>query len=66
MIIIKHNRGLSTLYGHCHRLHVRTGQRVRRGQVIAQVGSTGRATAPHLHFEVRRNYKPRNPAEYLP
>jgi len=57
-IIIDHGGGVSTVYGHCSRLMVKAGQNVRRGHVIAAVGSTGLATGPHLHFEIRRNGKP--------
>jgi len=53
LIRIKHAGGLATAYGHSAVLHVRTGDRVRAGQVIAATGSEGRSTGPHLHFEVR-------------
>lgn len=52
---IKHNNTYSTLYGHCSELHVSTGQKVKQGQLIAKVGSTGYSTGPHLHFEVIQN-----------
>lgn len=52
-VIIEHADGRQTVYGHCSRLLVRTGQNVEQGEVIAKVGSTGLATGPHLHFEVR-------------
>ena len=64
-IVISHAGGLSTLYGHCSSLLVRSGAVVRSGQLIARVGSTGRSTGNHLHFEVRRNGSPMNPIRFL-
>ena len=64
-IIIGSGNGLTTLYAHASRLNVRSGQPVRRGQYIGNVGSTGWSTGPHLHFEVRRNGVPINPTRYL-
>jgi len=64
-IIVDHGGGLATLYGHCSRLGVTTGQKVTQGQVIGYVGSTGVATGPHLHFEVRKDGHPVNPKGYM-
>ncbi|MDZ8085572.1 MAG: peptidoglycan DD-metalloendopeptidase family protein [Nostoc sp. DedQUE12b] len=64
-LIIDHGNGMTTLYGHTSELYVSEGQAVERGQAIAAVGSTGFSTGPHLHFEVRRNGTPVDPANYL-
>ena len=64
-VIIDHGGGVSTLYGHSSKVLVRTGQRVSRGQRIANVGSTGRSTGPHCHFEVRINGSRVNPNPYV-
>lgn len=62
---IDHGNGLTTLYGHNAHLEVEPGQRVKAGQIIAEVGQSGRATGPHLHLEVRVDGKPTNPRAAL-
>jgi|ADGO01.1.fsa_nt_gi Membrane proteins related to metalloendopeptidases len=59
---IKHANGYATAYAHMSRIAVKPGQRVRQGQVIGNVGTTGRSTGPHLHYEVIVNGKQVNPA----
>lgn len=65
-VMIDHGGGFVTLYGHCSKLLVTEGQQVQAGDVIAEVGSTGRSTGNHLHFEVRINGEKQNPRSYLP
>jgi murein DD-endopeptidase MepM/ murein hydrolase activator NlpD len=64
-LVINHGFGVVTRYGHLDGWNVRPGQRVRRGDVIAFVGNTGRSTAPHLHYEVWVNDQLRNPIEFI-
>ncbi len=64
-VIVRHEDGLETVYGHASRNHVREGEAVTAGTVLADVGSTGRSTGPHLHFEVRKDGKSVNPLPYL-
>ena len=64
-VIIAHGSGFRTLYAHLHDFAVRAGDMVQQGQVIAHVGSTGNATGPHLHFEVRYDNRSVNPLPYL-
>jgi len=65
VVVVEHAGGQSTLYAHCSSILVRQGDRVSAGQNIARVGSTGRTTGPHLHFEIRNGNRPVNPLQYL-
>lgn len=65
LVKINHKNGYVTYYGHCSKLLVKQGQIVEKGDLIAKVGSTGRSTGPHLHFEVRLNGVPQNPNNYV-
>jgi murein DD-endopeptidase MepM/ murein hydrolase activator NlpD len=65
MLTVDHGYGLVTRYAHCSRILVVRGQRVKRGQKVALVGSTGLSTGPHLHYEVWVNGKPANPMKYV-
>lgn len=65
VVVVEHTGGQSTLYAHCSSLLVPQGTRISQGQNIARVGTTGRSTGPHLHFEVRRGNSPVNPLQYL-
>jgi murein DD-endopeptidase MepM/ murein hydrolase activator NlpD len=65
MIVIAHGDDIFTVYAHNRKNKVDKGQRVDKGQVIAEVGNTGRSTGPHLHFEIRVKNKVRNPAQFL-
>lgn len=65
IVIVQHDDGLITLYAHNRDVRVKTGQKVRVGQVVATVGDSGKTTGPHLHFEVRNAGVPVDPLEYL-
>ncbi|MCV2503409.1 MAG: M23 family metallopeptidase, partial [Neisseriaceae bacterium] len=65
MIKIKHGYGYSTTYAHLSKIQVRNNQTVKAGDVIGNVGSSGRSTGPHLHYEIRYNDQPINPNPYL-
>ncbi len=65
LVQINHGNGYETRYGHNRKLKVKVGERVQKGQLIAEMGSTGRSTGPHVHFEVWHNGKAVNPAAYI-
>lgn len=64
-VLVDHSFGYSTLYGHLADIRVKKGDRVKRGQVIANMGTTGRSTGVHLHYEVWKDGTPVNPKDYL-
>jgi murein DD-endopeptidase MepM/ murein hydrolase activator NlpD len=66
MVVVRHASGLTSHYGHCETLRVSIGARVKAGDVLGTVGSTGLSTGPHLHFEIRINGKATDPERYLP
>lgn len=63
-IMIKHIENIETLYGHLSKINVRVGQNVKIGEIIGEVGSTGRSTGPHLHYEIIKNGEKINPKDY--
>ena len=64
-VVINHGYGYETLYGHMYRVKAKRGQRVKRGEVIGYVGSTGKSTGPHCHYEVHRGKNPVDPVYYF-
>jgi murein DD-endopeptidase MepM/ murein hydrolase activator NlpD len=65
MVVIDHGHGMVTRYGHCHKILVKRGDAVKRGDTIALLGNTGRSTGPHVHYEVHLNGLPVNPEKYI-
>lgn len=65
LVIIQHEGSIKTCYGQCSNLNVNVGDKVNQGDIIAQVGSTGNSTGPHLHFEIRINDEFVNPQDYI-
>ncbi|HKU66415.1 MAG TPA: M23 family metallopeptidase [Candidatus Baltobacteraceae bacterium] len=66
LLVVDDGNGVTTRYAHCSQIFARVGETVAPGQTIAAVGSTGRSTGPHVHFEVRVNGEPVDPAQFLP
>jgi len=64
-VVINHGYGYETLYGHMYRIGVKNGHRVKRGEVIGYVGSTGKSTGPHCHYEVHKNGRPLDPVYFF-
>jgi len=65
LVEVNHGNGYKTRYAHCKEIEVKVGDIVRKGDVIAQMGSTGRSTGPHVHFEVYKNGRTVDPAAYI-
>ena len=65
LVEINHGNGYSTRYGHSSKLLVKVGDTVKKGQVVAKMGSSGRSTGPHVHFEVLLNGRAINPKKYI-
>lgn len=66
LVVVQHEQGLTSHYGHLSVIRVQIGQSVPAGKIIGEVGSTGLASGPHLHFEVRQNGSPLNPEKLIP
>ena len=64
-IVIRHSDEMETLYAHCEKIYSKAGDKISAGDIIAKAGSTGRSTAPHLHFELRINGEKVDPLPYL-
>ena len=65
VVILKHSKGFETLYAHMSRIKARNGQKVKRGDLIGYVGTTGLSTGPHLHYEIHKDGKPVDPLMYF-
>jgi murein DD-endopeptidase MepM/ murein hydrolase activator NlpD len=65
MVEVQHGNGLATRYGHLSEIDVKVGQHVRIGEVIGKIGSTGRSTGPHLHYETRVDGEAVDPQKFL-
>ena len=65
VVEINHGAGYTSIYAHLSKVLVQPGQRVAKGDLIGRMGSTGRSSGPHLHFEIRKNGVPKNPFNYI-
>lgn len=65
LVIVYHSNGVTTRYGHLSRITVEAGQRIKRGEQVGHAGSTGRSTGTHVHYEIRENDQPVDPATYM-
>ncbi len=65
LVTIYHSNGITTRFGHLSKISVEVGQKIKRGDLIGNVGSTGRSTGPHLHYEIRENDQPVDPQRYI-
>jgi murein DD-endopeptidase MepM/ murein hydrolase activator NlpD len=66
LVTVKHKNGYSSLYGHLSEIRVNPGERIKAGDIIGRVGTTGKVTGPHLHFEWRKNGEPIDPLKVFP
>ena len=64
-VVINHGYGYETLYGHMFKVNVRVGKYVKRGEILGYVGSTGKSTGPHVHYEVHKNGRPIDPVYFF-
>ncbi len=65
LVEVNHGKGYSTRYGHALSIEVKVGDTIKKGQVVAKMGTTGRSTGPHVHFEVLNNGRAVNPKRYI-
>jgi murein DD-endopeptidase MepM/ murein hydrolase activator NlpD len=65
MVTVDHGYGMETQYGHLAKIFVKSGQKIKRGDVIGLVGSTGLSTGPHLHYHMKFNGRPVDPQRYI-
>jgi len=66
IVVVAHGHGLESRYAHLSNIRTKQGRQVEQGQCIGEIGATGNATGPHLHYEIRVNGRPVNPEIYLP
>ena len=66
LVVIEHQKGITTHYGHCDKIKIKPGQNVNAGDIIATIGTSGLSSGPHLHFEIRINGEARDPESIIP